>query len=84
MQKAKSSHPGAPMGTADIAEVPWNDFLKQHPANPKWVDRDRFFQSNGHGSMLIHSLLHHTGYDMTIVELKQFRQLHSRTPGHPE
>uniref|UniRef100_Q0HRM2 Transketolase n=1 Tax=Shewanella sp. (strain MR-7) TaxID=60481 RepID=Q0HRM2_SHESR len=84
VQKANSGHPGAPMGMADIAEVLWNDFLKHNPNNPKWVDRDRFILSNGHGSMLIYSLLHLTGYDLPIDELKQFRQLHSKTPGHPE
>ncbi len=84
VQKAKSGHPGAPMGMADIAEVLWNDFLKHNPQNPKWVDRDRFVLSNGHGSMLIYSLLHLTGYDLAIDDLKNFRQLHSRTPGHPE
>ena len=84
VQKAKSGHPGAPMGMADIAEVLWNDYLKHHPGNPKWADRDRFVLSNGHGSMLIYSLLHLTGYDLGIADLKQFRQLHSRTPGHPE
>ncbi|QYJ78236.1 transketolase [Shewanella acanthi] len=84
VQKANSGHPGAPMGMADIAEVLWNDFLKHNPNNPKWVDRDRFILSNGHGSMLIYSLLHLSGYDLPIDELKQFRQLHSKTPGHPE
>jgi transketolase len=84
VQKAKSGHPGAPMGMADIAEVLWNDYMKHNPANPKWADRDRFVLSNGHGSMLIYSLLHLTGYDLGIDDLKQFRQLHSRTPGHPE
>ena len=84
VQKANSGHPGAPMGMADIAEVLWNDHLKHNPANPKWVDRDRFLLSNGHGSMLIYSLLHLTGYDLPMDELKQFRQLHSKTPGHPE
>ena len=84
VQKAKSGHPGAPMGMADIAEVLWNDNLKHSPSNPKWFDRDRFVLSNGHGSMLIYSLLHLTGYDMTLDDLKNFRQLHSRTPGHPE
>ena len=84
VQKAKSGHPGAPMGMADIAEVLWNDYMKHNPANPKWADRDRFVLSNGHGSMLIYSLLHLTGYDLGIEDLKQFRQLHSRTPGHPE
>ncbi|MEJ2644804.1 MAG: transketolase [Gammaproteobacteria bacterium] len=84
VQKAKSGHPGAPMGMADIAEVLWNDFLKHNPANPHWADRDRFVLSNGHGSMLIYSLLHLTGYDLPMEEIKNFRQLHSRTPGHPE
>ncbi len=84
VQKAKSGHPGAPMGMADIAEVLWNDFLKHNPAAPDWPDRDRFVLSNGHGSMLIYSLLHLTGYNLTIDDLKQFRQLHSKTPGHPE
>ncbi|SMF97157.1 transketolase [Methylomagnum ishizawai] len=84
VQKANSGHPGAPMGMADIAEVLWNDYLRHNPANPKWPDRDRFVLSNGHGSMLIYSLLHLTGYDLPIEELKQFRQLHSKTPGHPE
>jgi transketolase len=84
VQKAKSGHPGAPMGMADIAEVLWNDYMQHNPANPKWADRDRFVLSNGHGSMLIYSLLHLTGYDLSIDDLKQFRQLHSKTPGHPE
>lgn len=84
VQKANSGHPGAPMGMADIAEVLWNDFLKHNPSNSKWVDRDRFVLSNGHGSMLIYSLLHLSGYNLPIEELKQFRQLHSKTPGHPE
>ncbi|HOY21535.1 MAG TPA: transketolase [Cellvibrio sp.] len=84
VQKANSGHPGAPMGMADIAEVLWNDFLKHNPQNPNWADRDRFVLSNGHGSMLIYSLLHLSGYDLTMDDLKQFRQLHSRTPGHPE
>ena len=84
VQKAKSGHPGAPMGMADIAEVLWNDYLSHNPANPKWADRDRFVLSNGHGSMLIYSLLHLSGYDLPMSELKQFRQLHSKTPGHPE
>ena len=84
VQKANSGHPGAPMGMADIAEVLWNDFMTHNPANPKWADRDRFILSNGHGSMLIYSLLHLTGYDLSIDDLKQFRQLHSKTPGHPE
>ena len=84
VQKAKSGHPGAPMGMADIAEVLWNDYLKHNPTNPEWADRDRFILSNGHGSMLIYSLLHLSGYDLTIDDLKNFRQLHSKTPGHPE
>lgn len=84
VQKAKSGHPGAPMGMADIAEVLWRDYLKHNPQNPGWADRDRFVLSNGHGSMLIYSLLHLTGYDLSIEDLKQFRQLHSKTPGHPE
>jgi len=84
VQKANSGHPGAPMGMADIAEVLWNDFMKHNPTNTKWFDRDRFILSNGHGSMLIYSLLHLTGYDLGMEDLKQFRQLHSRTPGHPE
>ena len=84
VQKANSGHPGAPMGMADIAEVLWCDFLKHNPNNPNWADRDRFVLSNGHGSMLIYSLLHLTGYDLSIEDLKQFRQLHSKTPGHPE
>jgi transketolase len=84
VQKANSGHPGAPMGMADIAEVLWNDFLKHNPQNPDWADRDRFVLSNGHGSMLIYSLLHLSGYDLPMEELKQFRQLHSKTPGHPE
>jgi len=83
-QKANSGHPGAPMGMADIAEVLWNDFLKHNPTNPKWVDRDRFVLSNGHGSTLLFSVLHLTGYALSIEDLKQFRQLHSKTPGHPE
>jgi len=84
VQKAKSGHPGAPMGMADIAEVLWRDYLKHNPNNPSWADRDRFVLSNGHGSMLIYSLLHLTGYDLSIEDLKQFRQLDSKTPGHPE
>jgi transketolase len=84
VQKANSGHPGAPMGMADIAEVLWRDYLKHNPSNPSFADRDRFVLSNGHGSMLIYSLLHLTGYDLGIEDLKQFRQLHSRTPGHPE
>ncbi|MAA70327.1 MAG: transketolase [Bermanella sp.] len=84
VQKAKSGHPGAPMGMADIAEVLWNDHMNHNPANPDWFDRDRFVLSNGHGSMLIYSLLHLTGYELGIEDLKQFRQMHSKTPGHPE
>lgn len=84
VQKANSGHPGAPMGMADIAEVLWNDYLSHNPQNPSWSDRDRFVLSNGHGSMLIYSLLHLSGYDLAIEELKNFRQLHSKTPGHPE
>ena len=84
VQKAKSGHPGAPMGMADIAEVLWGDFLQHNPTNPDFANRDRFVLSNGHGSMLIYSLLHLSGYDLPIDELKQFRQLHSQTPGHPE
>ncbi|WP_192457853.1 transketolase [Musicola keenii] len=84
VQKAKSGHPGAPMGMADIAEVLWRDYLNHNPGNPSWVNRDRFVLSNGHASMLIYSLLHLTGYDLPIEELKNFRQLHSKTPGHPE
>jgi transketolase len=84
VQKANSGHPGAPMGMADIAEVLWNDYMHHNPSNPQWSNRDRFVLSNGHGSMLIYSLLHLTGYDLPIEELKNFRQLHSRTPGHPE
>lgn len=84
VQKAKSGHPGAPMGMADIAEVLWRDYMNHNPTNPNWADRDRFVLSNGHGSMLIYSLLHLTGYELPIEELKNFRQLHSKTPGHPE
>ncbi len=84
VEQAKSGHPGAPMGMAEIAEVLWNRHLKHNPANPAWADRDRFVLSNGHGSMLIYALLHLTGYDLAVEELKAFRQLHSKTPGHPE
>ncbi|MEQ5803434.1 transketolase [Halomonas sp. H10-9-1] len=84
VQKANSGHPGAPMGMADIAEVLWNDYLKHNPADPKWADRDRFVLSNGHGSMLLYSLLHLTGYELGLEELQNFRQLHSKTAGHPE
>src|SRR5947209_6369735 len=84
VEAAKSGHPGMPMGMADIAEVLWNDFMSHNPGNPKWFNRDRFVLSNGHGSMLLYSLLHLTGYDLPIDELKRFRQLHSKTAGHPE
>ena len=84
VQKAKSGHPGAPMGMADIAEVLWRHHMRHNPTNPKWPNRDRFVLSNGHGSMLLYSLLHLTGYDLSIDDLQNFRQLHSKTPGHPE
>jgi len=84
VQKANSGHPGAPMGMAEIAAVLWNEFMRHNPVNPSWVNRDRFVLSNGHGSMLIYSLLHLTGYDVSMDDIKQFRQLHSKTPGHPE
>jgi len=84
VQQANSGHPGAPMGMADIAEVLWNDYLSHNPADPTWANRDRFVLSNGHGSMLLYSLLHLTGYDLPMAEIKNFRQLHSKTPGHPE
>ncbi|TMN74093.1 transketolase [Pseudoalteromonas sp. S1727] len=84
VQQANSGHPGAPMGMADIAEVLWNDFLNHNPKDPNWPNRDRFVLSNGHGSMLIYSLLHLSGYELPLDELKQFRQMHSKTPGHPE
>ena len=84
VQKAKSGHPGAPMGMADIAEVLWNDYLKHNPEDPKWADRDRFVLSNGHGSMLLYSLLHLSGYELSLEQLQNFRQLHSPTAGHPE
>ncbi len=84
VEQAKSGHPGAPMGMADIAEVLWNRHLKHNPANPQWADRDRFVLSNGHGSMLLYALLHLTGYDLPMAEIKRFRQLHSKTAGHPE
>ncbi|MGY8862758.1 MAG: transketolase [Pseudomonadales bacterium] len=84
VQQANSGHPGAPMGMADIAEVLWNDFMNHNPANPEWLNRDRFVLSNGHGSMLLYSLLHLSGYDLSIDDLKNFRQLHSKTAGHPE
>ncbi len=84
VQKSNSGHPGMPMGMADIAEVLWNDYLRHNPKNPDWPDRDRFIISNGHGSMLLYSLLHLSGYGLTIEDIKNFRQLHSKTPGHPE
>ena len=84
VEKAKSGHPGAPMGMADIAEVLWRQHLNHNPSDPAWINRDRFVLSNGHGSMLIYALLHLSGYDLSIEDLKQFRQLHSKTPGHPE
>ena len=84
VQAANSGHPGMPMGMADIAEVLWNDFLQHNPGNPQWANRDRFVLSNGHGSMLVYALLHLSGYALPIQELKNFRQLHSRTAGHPE
>ena len=84
VQAANSGHPGAPMGMAEIAVALWNRHLKHNPAAPKWADRDRFVLSNGHGSMLIYALLNLTGYDLPLDELKKFRQLHSKTPGHPD
>ena len=84
VQKANSGHPGMPMGMAEIAEVLWNQHLRHNPANPKWAGRDRFVLSNGHGSMLLYALLHLSGYALPMDELKRFRQLHSKTPGHPE
>src|SRR6201996_4482720 len=84
VEAANSGHPGMPMGMADIAEVLWRRYLKHNPAGPKWPDRDRFVLSNGHGSMLLYALLHLSGYELPIDELKRFRQLHSKTPGHPE
>ena len=84
VQKANSGHPGAPMGMAEMAEVLWTKFLRHNPANPKFYNRDRFILSNGHASMLLYSLLHLTGYNLSIEDLKNFRQLHSKTPGHPE
>ena len=84
VQQANSGHPGMPMGMADIAQVLWSDYLKHDPRDPAWPDRDRFVLSNGHGSMLLYALLHLTGYDLPLDELKRFRQLHSKTPGHPE
>ena len=84
VQKANSGHPGMPMGMADIAEVLWNDFMRHNPKNPEWVDRDRFVLSNGHGSMLLYSLLHLTGYPLSIEQIKNFRQFNQVTAGHPE
>lgn len=84
VQKANSGHPGAPMGMADIAEVLWNDYLKHSPDDPQWADRDRFVLSNGHGSMLLYSLLHLSGYELSLEQLQNFRQLHAATAGHPE
>mgnify|MGYP000867396801 FL=1 len=84
VEAARSGHPGMPMGMADIAEVLWNDFLRHDPGEPSWPDRDRFVVSNGHGSMLVYALLHLSGYDLPLQELRNFRQLHSKTPGHPE
>ncbi|MBU6206722.1 MAG: hypothetical protein KGQ42_03460, partial [Alphaproteobacteria bacterium] len=84
VEAAKSGHPGAPMGMAEMAEALWLRHLKHDPAHPHWMDRDRFVLSNGHASMLLYALLNLTGYDLTVEDLKQFRQLHSRTPGHPE
>src|SRR5476649_2424122 len=84
VQQANSGHPGMPMGMAEIGVALWSRHLKHNPSNPHWADRDRFVLSNGHGSMLLYSLLHLTGYDLPINELKNFRQLHSKTPGHPE
>ena len=83
VQRAKSGHPGMPMGMADIAEVLWNDFLRHNPGNPRWANRDRFVLSNGHGSMLLYSLLHLSGYALPMQEIENFLQLHSMTPGHP-
>ena len=84
VQAANSGHPGMPMGMAEIAVALWNRHLRHNPANPKWADRDRFVLSNGHGSMLLYALLHLTGYDLPMEEMRRFRQLHSKTPGHPE
>lgn len=84
VQKAKSGHPGMPMGMADIAVALWKNHLRHNPNNPKWIGRDRFLLSNGHGSMLQYGLLHLSGYDLSLDDLKNFRQLHSKTPGHPE
>ena len=84
VQQANSGHPGAPMGMADIAEVLWRQVMRYNPSNPNWINRDRFVLSNGHGSMLQYALLHLTGFDLSLDDLKAFRQLHSKTPGHPE
>ena len=84
VQQANSGHPGMPMGMADIAEVLWNDFLRHNPSNPRWPDRDRFVVSNGHGSMLLYSLLHLAGYPLSMDEIRNFRQMGQRTAGHPE
>jgi transketolase len=84
VQQANSGHPGMPMGMAEIAEALWRHHLRHNPANPHWIDRDRFVVSNGHGSMLLYALLHLTGYDLPMEQLRRFRQLHSKTPGHPE
>ena len=84
VQAANSGHPGMPMGMADIAEVLWNDYLKHNPSNPRWADRDRFVLSNGHGSMLLYSLLHLTGYPLSMDEIRNFRQFGRHTAGHPE
>ncbi len=84
VQKANSGHPGAPMGMAEIGEVLWNNHMSHNPTNPEWANRDRFILSNGHGSMLIYSLLHLTGYDLPMSEIQSFRQLHSKCAGHPE
>src|SRR5476649_2279266 len=84
VQQANSGHPGMPMGMAEIAEVLWRRCLKHNPADPRWADRDRFVLSNGHGSMLLYALLHLTGYALPMDEIRHFRQLHSKTPGHPE
>src|SRR5665648_182651 len=84
VESAQSGHPGMPMGMADIAEVLWRDFLRHNPSDPTWLNRDRFVVSNGHGCMLLYALLHLTGYALSIEDIKNFRQLHSKTPGHPE
>ena len=84
VQKANSGHPGMPMGMAEIAVALWGKHLRHNPANPKWTNRDRFVLSNGHGSILLYALLHLTGYDLPMEELRNFRQMHSKTPGHPE